>query len=323
MEKILEKNKTFAEDVFKGLSSRPKFLSSKYFYNERGDELFQAIMNLEEYYLTRSEYNIFEHSKEEIASSFAAGRQPFNIIELGAGDGYKTKVLLKYFLEQHLNFKYMPIDISANVLETLKSDLEENFNGLNVQPYQGDYFDALKDLNYQEDTRKIVLFLGSNIGNFKDLDVIEFLKNLSKHLTDDDKVFIGFDLKKDPHIIRDAYNDKSGITKAFNLNLLQRINDELGGDFNLEKFIHYPVYDPLTGQAKSYLVSTVEQKVTIDALNKSFSFKQWEPIFMEVSQKYNMGDIEKIAFLSGFKIEKNFFDDKKYFVDSLWVKVDH
>lgn len=318
MERILQKNKTFADDVSKGLSNRPKFLSSKYFYNERGDELFQAIMNLDEYYLTRAEYQIFEHNKEAIAAIFSDGRQPFNIIELGAGDGFKTKVLLKYFQEQHLNFRYTPIDISANVLESLTKDLNESFEGLNVQPYQGDYFEALNTLNYKEETRKVVLFLGSNIGNFKDIEAVFFLKELSKNLTSDDKVFIGFDLKKDPRIILEAYNDKSGVTKAFNLNLLQRINDELGGNFDLEAFLHYPVYDPATGVTKSYLISRKEQQVSIDALNQSFSFNQWEPIHVEVSQKYSISDIKRIAFLSGFNIEQNFFDEKKYFVDSLW-----
>ncbi|MDQ3535535.1 MAG: L-histidine N(alpha)-methyltransferase, partial [Bacteroidota bacterium] len=135
MEKLLQKNKTFAQDVFEGLSAKPKFLSSKYFYDERGDELFQAIMKLEEYYLTRSEYQIFKQRKDEIATSFADGRKPFNIIELGAGDGYKTKVLLQYFQEQNMDFRYIPIDISANVLDTLKNDLHQNFPGLKVHPY--------------------------------------------------------------------------------------------------------------------------------------------------------------------------------------------
>jgi len=321
MEKIVDNNKSFADDVHKGLSAAPKFLSSKYFYNEKGDELFQAIMNLDEYYLTRSEYQIFENKKSELAKIFSAGRQPFNIIELGAGDGYKTKVLLKYFLDQQINFRYIPIDISGNVLNTLQNDLNKNFKGLKVHPYQGDYFDALKDLNYQEDTRKVVFFLGSNIGNFKEIEAIEFLKELGKNLTEDDRLFIGFDLKKDPDIILKAYNDKSGVTKAFNLNLLHRINEELGADFNVEAFMHYPIYDPATGQAKSYLISKKEQQVSIDALNRSFSFKQWEPIFMEVSQKYNISDMERMAFLSGFKIDQNFFDSKRYFVDSLWRKV--
>jgi dimethylhistidine N-methyltransferase len=314
----MEKNKAFAEDVRKGLSSQPKYLLSKYFYDERGDELFQAIMNVEEYYLTRCEYEILNFKKEDIISAFDTNGQYFNLIELGAGDGFKTKVLIQYLKHKEIKFKYLPVDISANVLENLHEDLIKSFPSLEVQPVQGDYFKVLKELSNKEETLKVLLFLGSNIGNFSEGQAISFLKDLAGNMSWGDKLLIGFDLKKDPQVILKAYNDQAGITRAFNLNLLDRINVELGGDFVLENFIHFPTYDPVTGQARSYLVSKQEQAVFIEALGQSFIFSPWEPIFMEVSQKYDISDIERLASLSGFKIEQMFYDPKRYFVDSLW-----
>ncbi|CAN5472667.1 L-histidine N(alpha)-methyltransferase [soil metagenome] len=318
MNDLLEKNKVFAEDVKKGLSSQPKFLLSKYFYNQRGDELFQDIMNLEEYYLTRCEYEILNLQKEDIISGFGTKGLAFNLIELGAGDGYKTKVLIDFLQLKEKKFKYIPIDISATVLENLNDDLIINFPGIEVQPIQGDYFKVLKELSHKENTLKVLLFLGSNIGNFSEVQATAFLKALAENMTSGDKLLIGFDLKKDPQVIANAYNDKEGKTRDFNLNLLQRINKELGGNFMLKNFKHYPTYDPSSGQAKSFLVSNREQTVFIEALGQSYNFSPWETIFMEVSQKYDVSDIRRLASLSGFIIEQMYFDQKSYFVDSLW-----
>lgn len=312
-------NETFAKDVLTGLSSTPKSLSSKYFYNDKGDQLFQTIMNLDEYYLTRSEYQILKDNKKELKESFLTGIMPFNLIELGAGDGTKTKVIVKHLLEEGAEFNYLPVDISSNVLEKLESDFLSEFSNLHIDSKVGDYFHVLQNLRSENKLREVVLFLGSNIGNFKEEDAIKFLKEIGKNLSEGDKLLIGFDLKKDPQVILKAYNDKEGVTRQFNLNLLERINEELGGNFELENFMHYPVYDPYTGQARSYIVSLKDQEVYIEEVEKSFSFKSWEPIFVEVSQKYTLSDIERIASLSGFKIEKNLFDKRKYFVDSIWA----
>ena len=137
-------------------------------------------------------------------------------------------------------------------------------------------------------------------------------------MTSQDRLLIGFDLKKDPEVIMDAYSDSKGITSEFNYNLLMRINNELEANFNIENFSHFPTYDPVTGEMKSYLISRIKQTVNILKLNQTFSFEAWEPIFMEISQKYSMKDIEYLALHSGFKVSKNFFDSKNYFVNSLW-----
>lgn len=308
----------FAREVMKGLSDTPKYLSSKYFYDEKGDYLFQKIMELDEYYLTGAEYEIIERQKGDLLQLFANGASRFSLIEFGAGDGLKTKVLLKHFLSQGADFKYVPIDISENVLDLLLTDLEKNLPGLEMEGLQGEYFQALVALGKTDTARKVVLFLGSNIGNFLKPVAIKFLTRVAENLSKGDRLMIGADLKKDPEKILAAYNDSKGITRAFNLNLLERINRELDGDFMLDQFHHYPVYDPMTGEARSYLVSTVDQTVNISRINASFHFKAWEPIYMELSQKYDLDTLEELARESGFRILHNFYDSNKYFVDSVW-----
>ena len=311
----------FAKDINEGLSSFPKSIPSKYFYDEKGDELFQEIMGLEEYYLTRSEHEIFEIQKQEILDQFLCGCSSFKLIELGAGDGTKTKVLLKHFLDRGVEFTYAPIDISGNVLELLESDLLKSLPELKVEAVQGDYFKALAALNKNHNCREVMLFLGSNIGNFTNSDAKEFLSQLASNLSKDDLLFIGFDLMKDPDIILRAYNDSQGITREFNLNLLTRINNELGANFDVTKFRHVPTYDPVSGETKSHLVSTIDQKVYIEAIEKSFHFNAWEAIHTEVSQKYSFKMIAEFAKDSGFELVKNFADCEENYVNSLWRKV--
>ena len=312
-------DKQFAEDVRTGLSSDPKYLQSKYFYNEAGDKLFQQIMDLEDYYLTNAEYDIFDRKKQELLKHFSPDGQRFDLIEFGAGDGLKTKVLIEYFLQQNVDFSYNPIDISANVLYQLSSTLAASFPDLRINPICDDYFHALEELNQTYLEKKVILFLGSNIGNFRGDHSIPFLRHLAADMSPRDKLLIGFDLKKDPEIILRAYNDRQGITRNFNLNLLVRVNEELDADFDLSKFKHYPTYNPQTGEAISYLVCLESHQVTIKGLNQTFFFNEWEPVFMEVSQKYSLNDIERLAMNSGFSVVKNFFDVRDYFADSLWI----
>lgn len=312
---------SFAEEVRKGLSSKPKFLSSKYFYNEKGDEIFQEIMKMPEYYLTRSEYEVFTMHKEAILNLFGEGGKPFQLIEFGAGDGFKTKVLLKHFLKRNARFKYYPIDISGNVLEELSADLKKNFPTLGVKPLNNEYFKALDKLDHSGAMRKAVLFLGSNIGNFLHDQAVSFLCQLAKKLSHEDYVMVGFDLKKDPEAILNAYDDPYGITKAFNLNLLKRINDELGGNFDTTNFKHWPIYNPLTGATKSFLVSTKSQEVFIESLQQNFSFKAWEAIDMEISQKYDLDTIKSLGAEAGLEVVKEFFDCKHYFVNTVFKRI--
>lgn len=307
----------FAHDVLDGLNSNPKTLPSKYFYDKTGDDLFQQIMKLDEYYLTRCEYQILDSYKSDLLHLFCRDTTKFNLVEFGAGDGYKTKVLLESFLKAEATFNYVPIDISANVLNQLETSLKKELPELHVKSIQDDYFRALKRLE-NSGTKNVILFLGSNIGNFTKDKADAFLKGLYDGLNEGDMVLIGFDIKKEPGVILDAYNDSKGITAAFNFNLLNRINDELKGNFHLNRFEHFPIYNPMTGTTSSYLVS--KQVQTVEIMDSAIQFDAWEAIHMEISQKYDRRMINNLAGTAGFKIIENFYDEKKYYLNSLWQK---
>ncbi|HUF03982.1 MAG TPA: L-histidine N(alpha)-methyltransferase [Aridibacter sp.] len=311
----------FAEDVDKGLSADPKYLSSKYFYDDEGSRLFREIMKLPEYYLTRSEMEIFTDQGGAIYEAFGPNSDAFDLIELGAGDGTKTAVLVKHLLEEGADFRFVPIDISSEATDALTRAFRERFPSLEIVPEIGDYFARLETFRQTSDRRKIVLFLGSNVGNFSRERAVEFFRNLREVVNKGDRVLIGFDLHKNPRTILNAYDDSLGVTPKFNLNLLKRINRELGGNFDPEKFVHYAGYHPLERAARSFLISEEEQTVRIEALGKEYRFRQWEPIFMEISQKYDLPMIEDLAAESGFEVVRNFFDENRFYTDSMWKPV--
>lgn len=307
----------FRADVLKGMCSTPKTSQSKYFYDKTGDELFQQIMAMPEYYLTRCEQDIFENRTNELAKIIMADGSPFDLIELGAGDATKSSYLLKHLFERQTDFTYMPIDISGNILSVLDKKLKADVPGLDIVCLEGDYFEMLNNAARFSSNRKVVLFLGGNIGNMESEEALNFCRELRKNLSPDDIALIGFDLKKHPQIILNAYNDKAGVTAAFNLNLLIRINRELDANFNVDDFEHYQNYDPLTGACRSYLISLEEQEVTIG--NDVIYFRKDESVYMEVSQKYANQDIKDLAIASGFSIIGEVTDSKGWFTDSFWV----
>ncbi len=316
-----ELDMVFSKDLLEGLSSNPKTLSSKYFYDETGDRLFQQIMQLDEYYLTRAEFRILEKNARELTTLLLGLNSEIQLIEFGAGDGFKTKLLLTDFIKNKLNFTYIPIDISENAIKKLSNDISILYPTLIIKPVEGEYFEALKLLQKDLENTKLVMFLGSNIGNFKESDSIIFLKKLHSSLTKNDRLLIGFDLMKKPEKIVSAYNDSEGVTKKFNLNLLKRINEEFDADFDLNTFEHYPVYNPQTGEMKSFLVSNKKQTVHFLALDRSIDFEKWEAIQTEVSQKFNLEKVYELAQKSGFEIERNFIDDEDFYLNSLWKVV--
>lgn len=316
IEKEIIKNKQFHKDVIEGLSAETKHISSKYFYDKKGDAIFQEIMHMDEYYLTNAELDIFKTYKYEIAKTFSPDKQPFNLIEFGAGDGMKTKVLLEELLVHDIPFDYVPIDISQNALDQLQESLTTEMPNLSFKGIQGDYFEVLNRLKENNGKKNVVLFLGSNIGNFTNGEALSFTSDISKKLNSGDLLFIGVDLKKDPNKILLAYNDPKGITAQFNYNLLHRINRELGGNFNTSQFEHHPTYDPVTGECKSSLLSKKDQEVEID--DHTFHFDKWEPIHTEISRKYSLKQLHRLANNSGFEVKTDLFDSNKYFVDSIW-----
>ncbi len=313
---VTDHKQTFALDVLIGLSETPKRLPSRYFYDDRGSELFARIMQLPEYYLTTLEYEILEQKVDRFAR--LVDTESFNLVELGAGNGQKTSLLLKHFIDAGLDFYYVPIDISEGAMKTLLNYLKTTFSGLRTDGIVAEYFDGLTWLNTITQRRNMVLMLGSNLGNFNRAQARVFLRSLWNVLNEGDKVVIGFDLKKDINQMLQAYNDHEGITRKFNLNLLHRINRELGGNFHIERFQHFSTYDVFSGAMESYLVSLEEQEVYIEEIGQTFSFRPWEPIHTEYSYKYLESDIMELAKQTGFSIDDQVYDSKKYFVDSIW-----
>lgn len=309
-------NEQFLNDVISGLSAIPKKLDSKYFYNAEGDALFQKIMQSDEYYLTNCEFEIFKARGPEIAALFKSKLHEFDLLELGAGDASKSSYLLQALVDKQTPFTYMPIDISASIIDYLKVTLPEKVPGLHIHGLNGEYFPMVEKAKEISSRRKAVLFLGGNIGNMNPSEALSFCNKLHGALNKGDYVMIGFDLRKNPHAIFNAYNDSEGYTKAFNLNLLRRINDELGGDIEISNFEHYNSYDPLTGACKSYLFSLEAQEFKI--AGQRFQMDAAEVIDMEISQKYSLEEVLELANQTNFGVVETFFDSKRWFLDILW-----
>lgn len=308
---------TFALDVLVGLSERRKAIPSIYHYDDEGSRLFNQITKSPEYYLTQCELDSLSRNKERIVS--LAGESAINLIEFGPGDGSKTSLLIEELLSRRIEFQYVPIDISRAALEGLLSTFGSRFPDVEVQGLVADYFSGIRWLNQRFQRRNIVLFLGSNIGNLDRGRARLFLRNLWMGLNDGDVVVIGFDMKKEIRRMLKAYNDAGGVTAAFNLNILHRINRELGGAFDVSQFEFFNTYDVITGAVESYLISLAEQVVSIDMVGRSFPFRKWEPIHTEYSYKYHEADIESLAVDTGYLVEEHLYDDRKYFVDSIWT----
>jgi len=304
--------------VQEGLGRPFKALSSMYFYDDEGSRLFQQIMALPEYYPTRTEFALLTRHQAAIAAELRPQNpdEHFFLLELGAGDGLKTKILLRQLLDSGAQFTYVPVDISAAALDGLSASLRAELPALRVETVVADYGDALR-LMASRPGRKAVLFLGSNIGNFLPEDRHRFLQNLAQPLTADDRLLVGFDLQKDPRRIRAAYDDTQGVTAAFNFNLLHRLNRELGADFDLDHWQHYTDYDPLSGAVRSFLVSTRDQTVRFAAVDWEVVFAAWEMIHTENSYKFTRASIAEVAQAAGLRVQHVFTDEQDFFADVL------
>jgi len=311
---------TFKKEVYEGLSSSPKYLSSKFIYDKAGDALFQDIMALPDYYLTGCELEILKTHTQDIAAIFNNAEDGFDLIELGAGDGKKTKVLLKHLVERNIDFTYKPIDISLNAINLLTDTLSKEIPTLTVDGEEGEYFEVLERLKTFNSRKKVIMVLGSNIGNLMHPRAIKFLSKLRDTMSKEDLLFMGFDQKKDPQTVLDAYNDSTGITAAFNKNILHRINNELNGRFNVDAFKHWEVYDPETGTAKSFLVAKEAMQVDIPSIDLTINLEPWETIHVEISQKYDDETVDWLASQSGLLVETSFTDKKAYYKNYIFRK---
>ena len=316
---IETKHLAFAKDVIRGLTSSPKFLLSKYFYDHRGSKLFQEIMAMPEYYLTNCEEEILRTQSLDILKALKF-HPNFNVIELGAGDGSKTKHFLQTLLENDIAFHYWPIDISQKAMDELCDRFHRELPKLDIHPLVGDYFHVLDEANlYHEEN--LMLFLGSNIGNFEYDAAVDLLQHFGSYLSPDDKLLIGFDLQKDPKLIQKAYDDHQGITKRFNLNLLRRINETFIGDFKNDQFDYYSHYNHLSGEVRSCIFSKQNQVVRLERLDLEVSFAKDEIIRTELSKKYSFQEIDRLSKSAGFQVKDQFQDQRNYFTDSLWTKL--
>ena len=320
LEDRVESVDDFAEHVRSGLAASPKQISSKYFYDKRGSELFREIMALPEYYLTECEHQILREQVDHFKAALDSDH--VTLIDLGAGDGAKTFSLIEGLTRLDLDVQFCPIDISASAIQGLVKRTQESLPKLPVHGVVSEYMSGLEWIGdrYQE-RRNLVLLLGSNVGNFTRDGGCDFLSSLRKRLKPNDIVCVGFDLKKDPDVLISAYADSQGVTAKFNTNLLERINRELGGNFVIDQFQHYGTYNARLGAMESHLMSKSEQTVFIEALDTSYSFAAWEAIFTERSVKFNEAEIRQMAKRSGLSLVELLFDRKGWFVDALF-KVD-
>jgi L-histidine Nalpha-methyltransferase len=297
---------TLAGDVLRGLSALPKQLSSKYFYDAQGSRLFERIMRLPAYYPTRVEARLLRRHARALLAALTPTGAPMELLELGSGDGRKTLALCREWLKAGASLCYRPMDISAQALERLGQRAARQLPALSVHPLCGDYFQTWP--LPQARRHQVALFLGSNLGNFTDAEANRFLRRVRAHLRPGDSLMLGLDLRKDPRTVLAAYDDPEGVTAAFNLNLLRRLNRELGMDFDLACFRHYASYCPLQAVARSFLVSLRAQTVHSRVLGQSFGFEPGEVIYTEQSQKYERAGVEAMASQCGFALHAWFED---------------
>ena len=304
----------FAGDVRAGLTARPRRLSCLYFYDERGSRLFEEICELPEYYLTRAERSILESHAGDLAAG-PAGR--VDLVDLGSGNSGKTRLVIEALLRRQGRLRFIPVDISVSMLLESSRALVDSYPGLEVLAVAGEYHDGLDHLEKEAGPPRLVLWLGSNVGNFTPAEAVAFLRRLGGAMRPGDALLIGIDLRKDPASLVAAYDDAAGVTARFNLNLLARINRELGGRFDLDAFAHEARWNEAGGRVEMHLRSLRRQSVRIEALGLEISFAEGETIHTENSCKYSLQGIEELAAAAGFAIERQWLDRGRLFSLSL------
>jgi dimethylhistidine N-methyltransferase len=296
----------FLTDVLAGLTKPQKQLSPKYFYDDAGARLFEDLCELDDYYIPRTEKSIMRAHVKEMADLLG---EDLLLIEYGCGDCAKTRIVLDN-LTRPVGF--VPIDISFAQLRRVAADLESSYPGLEVIPVCADYTGAYElPRPRRTPARNAVYFPGSTLGNFDPIPARLFLDHMAEACGPDGALLVGVDLKKDPAVLHRAYNDGDGVTAAFNLNLLARINSELGADFRLDAFEHYAFFNPVEGRVEMHLVSLADQSVNIDGTTVEFS--RGESIWTESSYKYTLDEFASLAAAAGFRAERVWTDEREWF----------
>jgi L-histidine Nalpha-methyltransferase len=297
-------------DVLDGLSAAQPRIAPKYFYDERGAALFERICELDEYYLTRTELDIMRTQIADIARAVGPDAR---VVELGSGAGLKTRLLLRNLQRPR---EYIPVDIAAPQLQRVAASLREEFPALRVTPFAGDYSRPLVLPQPMPGVaRTVAYFPGSTIGNFEPDEAVAFLRRMRQMCGAGGALLLGTDMHKDTATLERAYNDSSGVTAEFNLNLLARLNRELGADFDLDAFEHRAVYDELRQRIEMRLVGVADCAVTIDG--RHFTFRAGEHILTEYSHKYTLQSVQRLASLTGWQIARHWSDAARAF--TIWL----
>jgi dimethylhistidine N-methyltransferase len=325
---VKESRDTFAQDVLAGLTANPKKLLPRYFYDELGSRLFEAICCLPEYHVTRDEEEILSERIDEITKEIKGFDSDIvRLIELGSGSAQKTRHVIEALFRRNANLHYLPIDISRSSLERSSKELLQAYPSLRITAYAADYSSALRAVQSsdskgsQHNLRTVVLFLGSSIGNLDSDESRNLLRDVRAALHPGDVFLIGADLKKSPDILIPAYADSLGVTAAFNLNLLVRINRELGGNFNLNKFEHRALYNEERSRVEMHLFSREAQTVEVREIDLEVNFETGESIHTENSYKYSIEDLRELAAATGFRLDRSWFDSSRRFSLSMFSAI--
>jgi len=308
----------FAADVRRGLTAERKWLPPRWFYDDVGSALFDTICFLPEYYVTRAETEVLAAHAEEIADAFGPVAR---LVELGSGSARKTRILLDVLTRRQRELEYVPVDVDAGMLERAGRDLLSDYSSLHVTAIRSDFSLPSVPLGLlaRARGRTIVLFLGSTIGNLDPDEAVAMLRDLRASMQSGDALLLGADLRKAASVLEPAYDDALGVTASFNLNLLQRINRELGGRFALDAFAHHAFYDASRGRIEMHLVSRRAQRVRIDALDLEVAFAEGETIHTESSYKHDDATLASLASESGFTVARTWTDARRWFADALFV----
>ena len=301
--------KSFAEEIAFSLNEDSKFISPKFFYDKKGSNLFESICSVPEYYPTRTEISILKKLEHDLPPYL---NENVRLVELGSGASVKTRLILDVFTKLQAKTEYFPIDISEILTES-SEQLLKDYPTLNITGIIDTYEGGLEFLQNYDDKQNLIIFLGSSFGNFSPNDGEIFLKKIFSTMKKGDLFLIGLDLVKDKQILESAYDDPSGVTAKFNLNVLSRINDELDANFIINNFSHYSIYNENDQRIEMNLKSLIPQSVIIKKSNLSLNLDEGELIHTEYSHKYNPSQIKTLLCDIGFEIKNMWLDDKKYF----------
>ena len=296
--------KILDQDVRAGLLTAPRSLPPKYFYDDAGSKLFNAICNTKDYYPTRTEFALLEQHAKEIINTV----QPRTCVELGAGASTKTEILLS---KLNTGF-YIAIDMCEEVLVKSAQRLLKTYPNLQIKSVVGEYIPAIQEIP-SEDRPILFIFIGSSIGNFTEQESIELLSKVAHKMNSDDYFLLGLDRVKNKGVLQRAYDDTEGVTAQFNLNVLKVLNDKLGANFDCDQFFHQAIYNEKDEQIEMYLISKQTQEVEFPGLNKTIQLEENEKILTEISRKYTRSSIQRLLSKSGLIEHLHYAPDNEYF----------